>query len=478
MNKPLHATWLSSAIALLLGAPASGSDLAGALGGCAGTVAERVIDADPSTYQAAVATLQPGDRLRLAAGTYANGLTLHDLAGEPGRCIEIAGPETGPPARFTGRDCCNTVSLANASYLVIRDLEIDGMGRLGDAVKAEGTADFVHHVTLENLFIHGQGANQQIVGINTKCPAWNLVVRKNVIEGAGTGMYFGNSNGDDTLSNSLIEHNVVTETLGYNLQIKHQNQRETGLGAPAQGMTVIRHNVLSKDVGSNGGDDARPNLLLGHWPLAGAGADDDHLIYGNFFHQNPTEALVQAEGNVSLYSNLLLNDDGPAVHIQPHNDVPRRVRITQNTVVATGRGIRVTGGAAGFSQQVVGNAVFAGTPLAGGDQADNVVDTYAAAATYLVNPDGALVGSADRLDLFPLLGALSGSGIDLSGIVGHADADRDWNGRHRPSTFRGAYAGEGMNPGWTLALARKPELTIFADGFESGDTSGWSATEP
>ena len=32
------------------------------------------------------------------------------------------------------------------------------------------------------------------------------------------------------------------------------------------------------------------------------------LIHGNFFHQNPTEALFQAEGNVIFYSNLLLND--------------------------------------------------------------------------------------------------------------------------------------------------------------------------
>jgi hypothetical protein len=453
----------------------AGATTVAEIGGCAGTVPERTLTATPSDYLSVVAGLGPGDLLQLAAGTYASGLPIVDLHGEPDRCIVIEGPAAGA-AVFTGRDCCNTVSIRDSSYVVVRRLELDGQDRQGDGVKAEAESAAAHHLTLEDLYIHGHGAGQQIVGINTKSPAWNWVVRENVIDAAGTGLYFGDSDGEQEFVNGLIEHNLIVDTLGYNLQIKHQNGRAVGLGMPADAVTVIRHNVFSKAENAAGGGDARPNLLLGHWPLSGAGSDDDYLVYGNFFHQNPTgEALLQAEGNVIVYANLFLNDAGSAVFIQPHNDVPRRIRIFQNTVVASATGLSVVGGDGGFEQRLIGNASFAATPLAGGTQLDNVTDGYAAASAYLVNPDGVLTGDVDRLDLYPLPGTLDGPAIDLSGLAAYADWDRDFNGVPRPGVFRGAYAGEGVNPGWRPALERKPEnaVAIFFDGFESGDTGAW-----
>lgn len=448
-------------------------------GGCDGTVIQRVVAADPSNYLGLLSTLGPGDLLQLAAGTYPDGLPINDLHGEAGDCIVIAGPRPGyapgPRAVFTGRPCCNTVSLSDSSYLVIRDLEIDGLGVEVDAVKAESPASFVHHVTLEGLYIHGHGANQQIVGINTKCPTWGWAIRRNVIEGAGTGVYLGNSDGEDEFSDGLIEHNLITGTLGYNLQIKHQNGRATGQGAPASGVTILRRNVFSKATGAAGGPDSRPNVLIGHRPLSGPGSDDDTLIYGNFFWQNPTEALLQAEGHVILYDNLMVNDAGPAVHFQAHNDVPRRVRVFHNTVVADGVGIRVLSGDPSFEQRVVGNAAFGSPALDGGAQLDNTADAYAAAGAYLVNPEGLLTGP-DRLDLFPLPGTLDDP-VDTTGLTAWPDADRDFNGTLRTGAFRGAYAGEGSNPGWLPALEiMPPPGVVFVDGFETGDTSAWSST--
>ncbi|MEE8524211.1 MAG: hypothetical protein V3T72_09795 [Thermoanaerobaculia bacterium] len=461
-------------IALAL-ASAAGATTVAEIGGCAGTVAERTLAADPTDYLSVVAGLQPGDLLQLEAGTYADGLPVIDLHGAPDRCIVIEGPEAGA-AVFTGRDCCNTISIRDSSYVVVRGLELDGEDRLGDGVKAESESAAAHHLTLEDLVIRGHGAGQQIVGINTKSPAWNWVIRQNVIEAAGTGIYLGNSDGEQEFVNGLIEHNLIVDTLGYNLQIKHQNGRDVGLGMPADATTVIRHNVFSKAENAAGGGNARPNLLLGHWPLAGPGADDDYLVYGNFFHQNPTdEALLQAEGNVIVYGNLFLNDVGSAVFIQPHNDVPKRIRVFQNTVVASATGLQVVGGDAGFEQRLIGNASFAAVPVAGGTQLDNVTDGYAAASAYLVNPTGVLTGEVDRLDLYPLSGTLTGPALDLFGLESYADWDLDFNGTPRAGVFRGSYAGEGVNPGWLPALERKPELAvvIFADGFESGDVSAW-----
>ncbi len=436
-------------------APAAALTLADSVGGCLGNPPERTIGANPSNYRALLPTLGPGDRLLLAAGTYTQGLPIDNLHGQPGRCIVFEGPATGPRAVFTGRSGDNTVSITDSSYLAVRNLELDGLGEAVDAVKAESPSVAVHHVTLENLDIHGHGANQQVVGISTKCPAWNWVVRRNVIVGAGTGMYFGNSDGSAEFVASLVEHNLVRDTIGYNMQIKHQDSRATGLGMPASAQTVIRHNVFSKAQGSSTGVDARPNLLVGHWPLTGPGANDVYLVYGNFFHENPSEALFQGTGHVALYDNLFLNDFGDAVNFQFHEGGSvRNVEIFHNTVVASGDGIRVTGVEGGYTQRARANAVFSPQPISGAGESDDVTAGYGAAPSFLASPM-APVGAG--LSLFPLVGTLTGAAADLAGLSGFLDYDRDFNGSTIDPVFRGAYAGQGTNPGWTLALERKPE---------------------
>ncbi|HEX2206754.1 MAG TPA: PPC domain-containing protein [Longimicrobium sp.] len=425
--------------------------LAQSLSGCNGAAPLRTIQANPSNYRSLIAGLIPGDRLLLAAGTYGH-LPLHNKHGEPGKCIIIEGPASGSPALFMGSDSWNIISLKDASYIALRNLSLDGLSKGGNGVKAEATAVSVHHILIEGLSFKNFNGTQG-VAISTKAPAWNWVVRGTTITSTYTGMYFGNSDGQDETANFLIEHNLVHGTLGYNIQFKHQLGRSTSLGMPSTGTTIIRHNTFSKETGSISGSDARPNLLVGHWPLSGAGSSDIYQIYGNVFYQNPTEALFQGEGNLALHDNLLVNRAGAAVRIQAQNSVPRRVEIFNNTVVASGTGISITGADAAYTQRVVGNAVFAGTPLTGGQQSNNVTGTYAAASTYLNNPMAAL-GSG--LDLYPKTGQLQGTAIDYSVFGTLEDRDRDFNGTARVATYRGAYSGAGTNPGWTPALAIKP----------------------
>ncbi|MEO1084745.1 MAG: hypothetical protein AAFY88_10935, partial [Acidobacteriota bacterium] len=422
---PSAVFFLSTAIAGLAAAGAGGG-VVDDVGGCADDVPARILQGDPSTYGALVAALQPGDLLRLASGDYLSGLNLRNLEGAPGACITIEGPTTGV-ARFVGRDCCNTVSLGDSAYLVVRRLELDGDGRFGDAVKAESTASYAHHITLEDLHIHGHDVNQQVVGINTKCPAWNWVIRRTRIESAGTGIYLGDSNGEDEFSAGLIEHNLIRDTVGYNLQIKHQNGRATALGAPAAARTVVRHNVFSKAQNGSAGGAARPNMLVGHWPLSGPGADDEYLIYGNFFHQNPNEGLFQGEGNIAFYRNLLVNDFGGAVNIQPHNDVPKAIRLVGNTVVAAGTGLRIAGADPGSVQRQVANAVFASPAVTGGVQVGNVSDTRANAPLHLENPFGDVAG-VDRLSLFPRAVALAGGTDGVGELDGRPGGFADFDG--------------------------------------------------
>jgi len=442
------------------GSPSAGAsgNPGGAAASCAtvNASANRVIQANPANYLSRVRSLAAGDTLVLQSGTYDDaadvpGLPLFDLNGSPTQPIVITGPESGPRPVLLGRSSHNTVRLSNASYIVVRNLEIDGRDLGGAGVAAQGLA---HHVTLENLLIRGVGGDQQVVGISTVgSPTWNWTICGNTILGAGTGMYLGNSDGSSPFVAGLIERNLVRDTIGYNVQIKHQVDRPALAGMPTTPQrTVIRHNVFSKSGNSSTGGLARPNLLVGHFPLSGNGSDDVYEIYGNFFHQNPTEALFQGEGNIAFYANLLVNDSGDAVNIQPHHDVPKAIQVFGNTVLAKGSGIRISGGSAAYSQRVFANAVFAAAPLTGGEQRDNVIASRASAASFLNAPDAPL-GS---FDAYPRIGTLRGAAIDASLAAGFDGFDRDFAGQARDWTVRGAYAGEGVNPGWLPRLEIKP----------------------
>jgi len=409
-----------------------------------------VYEGTPATYGQVLRRLRPGDTLRLVGGVYRRGLLIHFLNGAPDAPIVVEGPARGAKAIFRGPDSSNTVSIVNSRYVELRYLVLDGRGGIGDAVKAEGfsACDWAHHITLDGLLIRGYGGNQQRVGISTKCPAWDWVIRNNVIIGAGTGIYLGNSDGNAPFFRGLIENNLIADTIGYNLQIKHQRTRPDDIpDVPAgEGRTIIRRNVFSKAEGASSGGMARPNVLVGHWPYSGPERKDEYLIYGNLFYQNPHEALFQGEGNIALYDNLFVNhyESGfPAIAIQPHNWVLRRISIFHNTVVARGKGIVIRSRAPGDCQQVVANAVFADTPLAGGQQRANVGKPYQSAALFLNAPFAEL----SEIDLYPREGKLEGEGISLEDLARFIDSHKDYNGRERNGRFVGAYAGEGDNPG-------------------------------
>jgi hypothetical protein len=448
------------------------------------SVGAAIINANPSSYRSVLASLNAGDTLVLEAGTYTSGLPISNKSGTAAQPIVVTGPDE-QSAIFTANDCCNTVQLQDVGYLVIRNLTLNGAGTNGAfGVDARGVA---HDITIENLKIINYGADQQVVGISTKGPAWNWIVRRNTIIGAGTGMYFGNSDGTSPFVNGLIEHNLVVDTIGYNMQIKHQLPRPTNVGLPTgDSRTIIRHNVFSKQNNASSGADARPNVLVGHLPLSGAGADDRYEIYGNFFYQNPVDALFQGEGNIALHDNVFVNASGSAVNITSHNDKPRNVTVYHNTVVASGNGIRIANADPAYVQKIIANAVFAATPVSGPNQQGNVTGSYSSAADYLVAPAAAL-GS---LDLFPKAGQLAGTDTDLAQFGGFTDGTRDFNGETRTGVRRGAYEGDGSNPGWRLALSIKPPagstsppapiVTLSADpatvSLQGSTTLRWTAT--
>jgi hypothetical protein len=397
-----------------------------------------VLHADPRTYAAMVPRLRPGDTLVLAPGDYRDRLRLHGLHGTADAPIVIRGPATGTPARFIAQPRANTVTLRNASYLVVESLLLDGAGLAVDGLKAEDPSTSSHHITVANLTIVNHGAGQQTVGISTKAPAWNWIVRGNRIIGAGTGMYFGNADGTCPFVAGIIEDNVVLDTIGYALQVKHQRERPARPGMPTgRSVTVIRRNVFAKSPRVSSREHARPNVLVGHLPLSGPGARDEYQIYGNLFLDNPGEALLQAEGNVTVYNNIFVNRRGDAIVIQPHNHLPRHVLVFHNTVLARNTGVLLKGGEPGYVQTVEGNAIFAGEPLGGADATPNLTGSFAAAREWLVDAD------VERGRMNPALRADRPPPNALLGRRDLPDVDRDYFGHPRSADVPGAVAGPG-----------------------------------
>ncbi|HVY44838.1 MAG TPA: right-handed parallel beta-helix repeat-containing protein, partial [Minicystis sp.] len=388
-----------------------------------GARAALAVDADPSNYTTVLPTLQPGDTLDLASGTYTDELDVTNLNGSAAAPITIRGPADGS-AVFAGNACCNTVEITNSSYVVIQNLTIDG-GHLDGVfgVSAKGdTQNLVHHVTIEGCTFRGQDASQQTDAISTKTPTWGWVIRRNVIRGAGTGLYLGNSDGSDPFVEGVIEENLVEDTIGYNIEIKFQNAWPNVAGLPTgTTSTIVRNNVFIKnDAPSPDGD--RPNLLVGGFPASGPGSQNLYEIYGNFFFHNPRESLLQASGRVSIHDNVFVDASDKAIDLVDHDLPLELAHVYNNTIYAAQRGIHF-GNAAPEGDLVFLNLVFAATPIDGpiANQAANMTDTAANAGMY-VNAPSLVLG---QMDFYPRSGKCQGAPYDASAVASETDYDED-----------------------------------------------------
>jgi MYXO-CTERM domain-containing protein len=423
------------------------------------------VDADPTNYTAVLPTLKPGDTLNLAPGTYTQGLNVTGLNGTEAAWITISGPASGPPAVFEGDACCNTVEITSSSYVVVRSVTVDGKGISGVfGVSAKGAlGNVVHHITIEDCTFVGQSGSQQTVGISTKTPTWGWTIRRNVIDGAGTGIYLGNSNYEDPFIGGVIENNLIKNTIGYNMQIKNQNPWPDHPGIPTTDQkTIIRDNVFIKN-DQPSPDGNRPNLFVGSFPETGMGSGGLVEVYGNVFVHNVPESLLQATGRVSIHDNIFVDAGDMAINLRDHDGFGLKLaHVYNNTIFSAQRGI-VLGNAASEASIVTGNLVFAGTPIDGpaGMMGDNITDSAANAGMYVKSPST----SFGQMDFYPLEGKAEGAALNLAPFAGETDYACDFHGMSKgDKTFRGAYAGAGTNPGWTIEPGIKPFGLGCAEG--------------
>jgi hypothetical protein len=419
-----------------------------------------VVSADPSNYRALLTTLKPGDTLNLAPGTYPR-LNIKGLNGTPDQWITITGPPSGPPAIIIGEPEYNTVEILNSSYLAIENLRIDSRGIPGAfGISARyHEENLTHDIRIEGNTLVGQNGGQQTDAISTKTATWGWVIRYNRIIGAGTGIYLGDSDGTQPFVAGIVEHNLIQNTIGYNMEIKDQISIPAIPGMPmAPTTTIIRNNVFIKD-DQPSPDGDRPNLLVGAFPVTGTGSLNMYEIYGNCFIHNHREALLQASGRVTLHDNVFIDGpyEYPAVVLRKQNYPLQIAYVYNNTVYTSGRGIYF-GTRAMVDDAVIGNLVFALKPISGTimRQSNNLVDSLENAPKYVHAPSFEI----GTMDFYPLPGRCQGAAVDLSLFPTDEDYTLDFNGMPKTGdkgavNFRGAYAGEGANPGWQLQAGVK-----------------------
>ena len=409
--------------------------------------------ANPDNYLEVFTSLQAGDTLSLAGGTYTSGLDIHELNGYAGNWITIRGPIVGEPARFIGRGGFSTVTIKDSSYVKLIGLHIIGDDtNTNHGIELLAESQSAHNITIQELSISGFNQTATNSAIITKSPTWDWEIRLNVIANVGTGLSLGNKDQSSQFIRGIIEQNVILQSYAYGIFIGQQNGRPQINGVPRQTSIIhIRDNVLSKSQTPREGITGQPLMLLERQSETGFSESDSYEIYRNVFYENifVDQPLVLASGNIRFHNNILVNSYGSGAHFGTSTEALRELECFNNTVLARTAGVRIENENIGFEQRVLGNAIFAKDPVhnPNGYTENNLADTFVNSSEFLTDPD--------NLEFYPKNGQLQGPPIDLEYYDYLNDYNLDFNGTGRPGSTRGAYVDEGENLGWKIHLARK-----------------------
>jgi hypothetical protein len=140
-----------------------------------------------------------------------------------------------------------------------------------------------------------------------------------------------------------------------------------------------------------------------------------------------------------------------------HNGPLDLAHVYNNTVYATaGAGLRFS--VAPRQEGIVrGNLIVTGGTGLGGSvpsAANNVIGTPTDGVAYFTSPSEVL----GAMDFYPsaACSGCSGAQLDLTPFAAEASYDRDFNGTSKGTfQYRGAYAGQGTNPGWRPRAEKK-----------------------
>ena len=275
-------------------------------------------------------------------------------------------------------------------------------------------------------------------------------------------MYLGNSDGRQPFIAGLIEHNLVRDTIGYNVQIKHQLPWPGDKVDLPQGRTatIIRHNVFGKGRNSSTGRMARPNLLVGDVPSTGPGSEKPLRDLRQPVPSESFRGAVPGRGQPRALCERVREPCGSGNrHPAAQRCRARRAGLRQHDRRRPTPASSIERGSAANVQRVDANVVFADPPIV----APKPVRERRRRLRGRGAPPRRPARAPGKLDLSPRPGMVRGPMIDVGEWRSFTDWDRDFDGRPRNWTLRGAYARERGRLGLVAATraqahARKDRL--------------------
>jgi len=274
--------------------------------------------------------LKPGDELVLGPGVYSDRRLLKvSHRGKRGKPVTVRGERGAVIRRPDARQ--NTINLAGAQYLVLRDLEITG-GAAGIRIHADGGTPAAY-VMLQNLHIHHIG------GVAVTCNHdgnvyRGMVFRQNHIHhtgGHGEAFYLGCNNRPDGsspgyITGALIEGNYIHDLNGSGVSQGDGIELKDGSFG-----NIVRHNVIHDTkypgITAYGTDGKQPNVI------------ENNLIW------NTMDSGIQIAAEARITHNIIARAGGNGIRSMPHQSaVPKDLIIANNAVMSSkASDIRISG---------------------------------------------------------------------------------------------------------------------------------------
>ncbi|MDH3584041.1 MAG: right-handed parallel beta-helix repeat-containing protein [Phycisphaerae bacterium] len=267
-------------------------------------------------------SLQPGDEIVLAAGTYTDRRRLAiGHRGSPRRPVTIRAA-TGARVVFKRPDARqNTINMEGCQFLVLKGIEITG-GSAG--IRISGKAGHrPRFITLENLHIHHVGG----VAVTANHPGEiyeSLTFRGNHIHhtgGHGEGFYLGSNNAADGSTNGYIFNSVVENNYIHHLTGSTVSQGDGIELKDGSYNNIVRDNVIHDTnypgIIVYGTDGKAPNVL------------ERNVIW------NTGDNGIQAAADAVIRNNIIYDTRGDGLHCRNHQSaVVGRLKILHNTILS------------------------------------------------------------------------------------------------------------------------------------------------
>lgn len=272
-------------------------------------------EGDGEALVKAVATLAPGDRLEISAGTYRVD-RLWDIraSGTAEAPVWIVAAEGAQVVITRSDDRQNVVNVAQGgpvSYLCLRGLEITGGShglRLGQCEEVWVDQCHIHHNGGPNLTANSEDSRK-------------LFLTRNHLHhggGHGEGMYLGGNDASVIMSESIIALNHVHDCGG------------------SQGDGIeVKQGSWGNLIAENHVHDTQYPCIT----VYGTGGKAVNVIERNRCYRSG-DHVMQVQGEAIVRNNLLISAKGSGFHSTDHQGKTTRLELIHNTIVNTGHAFR------------------------------------------------------------------------------------------------------------------------------------------